>query len=42
MVLFWVIMFHLLWLLIPLNLVIAYLFFYNNYYRYQGMVSKES
>lgn len=41
MVLFWVIMFRLLWLLIPLNLVVAYLFFYNNYYRYQGMMSKE-
>jgi hypothetical protein len=42
MVLFWIIMFHLLWLLIPLNLVVAYLFFYNNYYRYQGMVNKDS
>lgn len=41
MILFWVIMFHLLWLLIPLNLIIAYLLFYNNYYRYEGMVSKE-
>jgi hypothetical protein len=41
MVLFWIIMFHLLWLLIPLNLIVAYLFFYNNYYRYEGMVSKE-
>ncbi|MDN5289330.1 MAG: hypothetical protein JWR38_5604 [Mucilaginibacter sp.] len=41
MVLFWVIMFHLLWLLIPLNLVIAYLLFYNNYYKYEGMVSKK-
>jgi hypothetical protein len=40
-VLFWVIMFHLLWVLIPLNLVIAYLFFYNNYYRNEGMESKE-
>ncbi|WP_419698140.1 hypothetical protein [Mucilaginibacter sp. NFX135] len=41
-VLFWIIMFHLLWALIPLNLVIAYLFFYNNYYRYEGVVSRES
>jgi len=41
MVLFWVIMFRLLWALIPLNLVIAYLFFYNNYYRYEGVVGKE-
>lgn len=31
-VLFWVIMFHLLWILIPLNLGIAFLFFYFNYY----------
>ncbi|WP_183560023.1 hypothetical protein [Mucilaginibacter sp. SP1R1] len=41
MVLFWIIMFHLLWVLIPLNLVIAYLFFYTNYYSYEGLVSKE-
>ena len=41
MVLFWVIMFRLLWVLIPLNLVIAYLFFYYNYYRYEGVVSNE-
>ncbi|NOW94165.1 hypothetical protein [Mucilaginibacter sp. SG564] len=41
-VLFWVIMFRLLWVLIPLNLIIAYLFFYNNYYRYEGVVSRES
>jgi hypothetical protein len=39
-VLFWVIMFHLLWVLIPLNLGVAYLFFYFNYYNYQGMVVK--
>jgi hypothetical protein len=41
MVMFWVIMFRLLWVLIPLNLVVAYLLFYNNYYRYEGVVSKE-
>ncbi len=40
-VLFWVIMFRLLWALIPLNLGIAYSFFYFNYYSYQGMVEKE-
>ncbi|SDP72853.1 hypothetical protein SAMN05428975_2362 [Mucilaginibacter sp. OK268] len=40
-VLFWVIMFRLLWVLIPLNLVIAYLFFYNNYYRYEGVVNEK-
>jgi hypothetical protein len=40
-VLFWVIMFHLLWLLIPLNFTIAFLFFYYNYYRYEGLVSKK-
>ncbi|MEN0053490.1 MAG: hypothetical protein AAGC65_07460 [Mucilaginibacter sp.] len=40
-VLFWIIMFHLLWLLIPLNFMIAFLFFYYNYYRYEGLVSKK-
>jgi hypothetical protein len=40
-VLFWVIMFRLLWVLIPLNLVVAYLFFYNNYYGYEGVVSEK-
>lgn len=39
-VLFWVIMFHLLWALIPLNLGVAYLFFYFNYYVCEGMVKK--
>ncbi len=33
MVLFWVIMFHLLWVLIPLNLMVAFLIFYFNYYE---------
>jgi hypothetical protein len=41
-VLFWVIMFRLLWALIPLNLGVAYLFFYFNYYNYQGMVVKDN
>ncbi|NHA03232.1 hypothetical protein G7092_05480 [Mucilaginibacter sp. HC2] len=40
-VLFWIIMFHLLWLLIPLNLITAYLFFYNNYYKHEGVVSEK-
>lgn len=40
-VLFWIIMFHLLSLMIPLSLITAYLFFYNNYYRYEGVVSEE-
>ncbi|MDN3548337.1 hypothetical protein [Mucilaginibacter aquaedulcis] len=40
-VLFWVIMFHLLWILIPLNFTIAFLFFYYNYYRCEGVMSKK-
>lgn len=40
-VLFWIIMFHLLWLLIPLNFGVGYLFFYGNYYNYQGMANKD-
>ena len=40
-VLFWIIMFHLLWVLIPLNLGVGYLFFYFNYYSYQGMANKD-
>lgn len=38
-VLFWIIMFKLLWILIPLNLSAAYLLFYNNYYKFEGVVS---
>ncbi|SCW49697.1 hypothetical protein [Mucilaginibacter sp. NFR10] len=38
-VLFWIIMFKLLWILIPLNLSLAYLLFYNNYYKFDGEVS---
>ena len=38
-VLFWIIMFKLLWILIPLNLSLAYLLFYNNYYKFEGEVS---
>jgi hypothetical protein len=41
MLLFWIIMFRLLWLLIPLNMLIAYLLLYNNYYKSEGMVKKE-
>jgi hypothetical protein len=38
-ILFWIIMFKLLWVLIPLNLGIAYWLFYNNYYKFEGVVS---
>ncbi|MFC0514957.1 hypothetical protein ACFFGT_12140 [Mucilaginibacter angelicae] len=38
-VLFWIIMFKLLWVLIPLNLSIAYWLFYGNYYKFEGVVS---
>jgi hypothetical protein len=38
-VLFWIIMFKLLWVLIPLNLGIAYWLFYSNYYQFEGVVS---
>lgn len=38
-VLFWIIMFKLLWVLIPLNLGIAYWLFYSNYYKFEGVVS---
>ncbi|HEX8020339.1 hypothetical protein [Mucilaginibacter sp.] len=38
-VLFWIIMFKLLWMLIPLNLGIAYWLFYSNYYKFEGVVS---
>jgi hypothetical protein len=38
-VLFWIIMFKLLWVLILLNLGVAYWLFYNNYYKFEGVVS---
>ncbi|QEM10407.1 hypothetical protein [Mucilaginibacter rubeus] len=38
-VLFWIIMFKLLWILVPLNIAIAYWLFYHNYYRFEGVVS---
>jgi hypothetical protein len=38
-VLFWIIMFKLLWVLIPLNLGVAYWLFYSNYYKFEGVVS---
>ncbi|WP_413668173.1 hypothetical protein ACEN9X_27480 [Mucilaginibacter sp. Mucisp86] len=38
-ILFWIIMFKLLWMLIPLNLSIAYWLFYSNYYKFEGVVS---
>lgn len=41
MLLFWIIMFRLLWLLIPLNLAVAYLIFYANYYKAKGIINKE-
>lgn len=37
--LFWIIMFKLLWVLIPLNLGVAYWLFYDNYYKFEGVVS---
>lgn len=40
-VLFWIILFRLIWFLIPLNLFVAWLLFYNNYYRYALVISKE-
>ena len=38
-VLFWIIMFKLLWVLVPLNFGIAYWLFYSNYYKFEGVVS---
>jgi hypothetical protein len=38
-ILFWIIMFKLLWVLVPLNLGIAYWLFYSNYYEFEGVVN---
>ncbi len=35
MLLFWMTMFGLMWVLTPLNLVVSFILFYNNYYKYQ-------
>jgi hypothetical protein len=41
-VLFWIILFRLIWMLIPLNLFVAWLLFYSNYYKYSPAVDKDS
>lgn len=40
MILFWVVMFGLIWLLIVVNIAVAYFVFYNNYYH-SGQIKRE-